>query len=101
MDKPSVADPRRVSLLNLHSRHRQLVSLSVAVVQVLALVSLLPMTHAYVYTMTRAQSLEELADYRDDGGRDLSDPTALSDEQLRDLVKLARLRLLLWAGAGE
>ena len=67
-------------------------------------------SNRYVHDLTRAELLEELRTYRDDDGldhvagrdgQDVGDPEHLSDDDLRELLKLARWRRLLWAQQGE
>ena len=64
----------------------------------------------FVGDLTRSEFLEELATYRDDDGLDhvtgpddepIEDPATLDDETLRELLKLARLRALLWRQQDE
>jgi hypothetical protein len=64
----------------------------------------------FVNDLTRAEVLEELASYRDDDGLDhtseldgeeIADPTALDDETLRELLKVARTKALLWSQLDE
>lgn len=60
--------------------------------------------------LSSAELLEELASHRDDDGldhvagrdgRDIGDPEHLGDDELRELFKLARWRVLLWRQQDE
>lgn len=68
------------------------------------------MPRRFINDLTSAEVLEELRSYTDDDGlnhtsdldgREVSDPQALSDEDLRELLKLARWRALLWRELDE
>lgn len=64
----------------------------------------------FVNDLTRTEVLKELRSLRDDDGLDhtaeldgceIEDPTALDDETLRELLKVARLKALLWRQLDE
>ena len=63
------------------------------------------MANRFVNDLSRAEVLAELSSYTDDDGLDhttqldgrkVRDPSTLNDEDLRELLKLARMRKLLW-----
>lgn len=68
------------------------------------------MPRRFINDLTRADVLEELRSLSDDdglnhaselNGRPVTDPLMLSDEDLRELLKLARWRALLWRELDE
>lgn len=68
------------------------------------------MPKRFINDLTRAEVLEELRSYTDDDGlnhtsdldgREVKDPQALNDADLRELLKLARWRALLWRELNE
>ena len=64
-----------------------------------------PVPNRYVYDMSREEMLTELRSLREleltiaDPVRDDVDPAHLSDDALREIVKLARWRSLVWPRA--
>lgn len=64
----------------------------------------------FINDLTREEVIEELRSLSDDDGlnhaseldgREVRDPTTLNDDDLRELLKLARWRALLWRQLDE
>jgi len=68
------------------------------------------MPNRFVNDLSRAEVLAELRSLRDDDGldhtseldgREVEDPSALDDGTLRELLKVARMKALLWSQLDE